>query len=513
MIIKNLLESLQRHSCRSGYCGRNDARKLRRLHFTACTFSTMVLNVYLHKRLRTILFLLLIAYVTLPSPIHAQVQIQKPPDKTHMLFLLDASGSMYAEWGSSIRMEVAKKMLVGLIDSLKVDNKLELALRVYGHQYHLKYKNCQDSKLEVPFRQNNHDEIINRLRRIQPQGVTPIAYSLEQAANDFKADPAYRNVIIIITDGIESCGGDPCAVSQSLQKKNIFLKPFVIGLGMKDEEKKEFACVGQYYDAKDVAQFRQVLNKVLKQSLDKTTVSVELLDINEQPRETNVNVTFYNSITKAPLYNFIHFRDAKGKPDSVIIDPVLSYDIMVNTIPPVIKKNVSFQGGQHNVVNVQSPQGTLVLRQKGHTEYTNGVRALIKSNNQSETLNIQEIASEEKYLVGTYDVEVLTLPTTYFKEVKIEQGNTTTLQIPGPGLLNIDLVTQGYGSIYKMHDNGFQEWVTDLSGEKTRMTLAIQPGNYKLVFRAKDAFGSKYTETKEFKVATGSTMNMRFFSK
>lgn len=457
--------------------------------------------------------LALVIFVTISTIAIGQVQIQKPAEKTRMLFLLDASGSMYAEWGNSIRMDIAKKMLIDMVDSLRVDTSLDLALRVYGHQYHLRYKNCQDSRLEVPFLKNNHDEIIGRLRRIQPQGVTPIAYSLEQSAKDFKVDPAYRNIIIIITDGLESCGGDPCAVSKSLQEKNIFLKPFVIGLGMKEAYEKEFSCVGQYYDARDVNQFRQVLNKVLKQSLEETTVSVELLDSQGQPKETNVNVTFYNSITRAPIYDFIHFRDAKGRPDSVIVDPVLSYDVVVNTIPPVLKKDVVFQGGQHNVVSIQSPQGMLALRQKGHTEYEKGIRALVRRPGNSEILNIQEITAREKYLTGTYDIEVLTLPKTYFKDVNIEQSQTTTLDIPGPGVLNVNLVTQGYGSIYKLHDTGLQEWVTDLSGEKTRLTLAIQPGNYKLVFRAKNADGSKFTETKKFAMESGSTVNLKFFNK
>ncbi len=428
-----------------------------------------------------------------------------------MLFLLDASGSMYAEWGNDIRMNIAKKMLADLVDSLRADKNLELALRVYGHQYDLKYKNCQDSKLEVPFGRDNHNEIIYRLQRIQPQGVTPIAYSLEQAANDFPVDKDYRNIIIILTDGLESCGDDPCAVSQALQQKNIFLKPFVIGLGVEKDYAEQFSCMGQYYDAKNVAQFRQVLNKVLKQSLEKTTVSVELLDANEQPKETNVNVTFYNSITHAPLYNFIHFRDAKGRADSVVVDPVLSYDVVANTLPPVIKRNVSFQGGQHNVVKIQSPQGELLIKQKNHTEYKDGVRALIRQPGQQPILNIQQIPNAEKYLIGSYDVEVLTLPKTLFKDVLIDQSQTTTLEVPGPGLLNIDLVSQGFGSIYKLLDNGFQEWVTDLSGDKTRMTMAIQPGQYKMVYRAKDAFGSKFTETKEFTIETGSTVSIKFF--
>jgi Ca-activated chloride channel homolog len=456
-------------------------------------------------------FILLSLLLLCLSIAQAQVQIQRPPEKTRMLFLLDASGSMYANWGNSIRMDIAKNMLVDLVDSLKADKDLELALRVYGHQYHLRYKNCQDSKLEVPFAAANHDRLIAKLKQIQPSGVTPIAYSLEQAANDFTQDPNYRNVVIIITDGIESCGGDPCAVSLALQEKNIFLKPFVIGLGMDKDYKEEFACVGQYYDARDVNDFREVLNKILKQSLETTTVSVELLDIDNQPRETNVNVTFINNFTKAPIYDFVHFRDAQGRPDSVVLDAVLSYDVVVNTLPPVVKRNVTFEGGKHNVLPIKVPQGNLVLSQRGHTEYAKGVNALIRQNGKQEILNIQSVASPERYLVGTYDVEVLTLPKTYFKDVKIEPNQTTNLTIPGPGVLNANIVTKGYGSIYKLHDNGYQEWIYDLDQNETRFTLAMQPGRYKLVFRAERSFGSKYTEVKEFKIDSGATVSIRFF--
>jgi len=409
-------------------------------------------------------------------------------------------------------MEVAKRMLIDMVDSLRVDKSLELALRVYGHQYHLRYKNCQDSKLEVGFAPDNHDRLMAKFRQIQPSGVTPIAYSLEQAANDFIVDPDYRNVIVIITDGIESCGGDPCAVSRSLQAKNIFLKPFVIGLGMDKNYQEEFACVGQYFDARKVSDFRVVLDKVLQQSLATTTVSIELLDENRQPTETNVNVTFYNNVTRTPIYNFIHYRDARGRPDSVMLDAVLSYDVVVNTIPPVIKRNVTFEGGTHNTLSIQSPQGSLQLLQRGHTEYEQGVQALIRKSGQQEVINLQAVGDTEKYLLGTYDIEVLTLPKTYFKNVSIRQSETNALNIPGPGVLNVNLRAEGHGSLYKMHDNGFQEWIHDLDAKQTRFTLAMQPGRYKLVFRADRSFGSKYTEVKEFDIQTGATVSVNFFA-
>ena len=459
----------------------------------------------------TRLFFLLLFTGFIQHSLMAQIQIQRPPEKTRLLFLLDASGSMYAEWEGQMRMDVAKQMLTEMVDSLRIDTNLELALRVYGHQYHRRFKNCQDTKLEVGFAAKNHNQIIGKLRTLQPSGVTPIAYSLEQTAHDFPVDPNYRNVVIILTDGIESCNGDPCAVSLALQEKNIFLKPFVIGLGMEKDFEEEFACVGQYYDAKDVNEFRQVLNKILRQSLETTTVSVELLDEAQQPTETNVNVTFFNNFTKTPLYDFVHFRDAQGQPDSVVVDAVLSYDVVVNTIPPVVKRNVVFEGGEHNVVAIQAPQGTLHLKQPGHSEYAKGVRALVRKAGQSTIINVHELPAPEKYLVGTYDVEVLTFPKTRFSDVSVSQSKTTEVVLPGPGVLNIDFVKEGIGSLYQLEESGFQRLVHDFVPGETRVTRAIQPGTYKLVFRAKDAFGSKFTEVKEFTVKTGSTVKIKFF--
>ena len=96
-------------------------------------------------------------------------------------------------------------------------------------------QDCDDTKLEVPFAQGNGEQIRNVLSNITPKGTTPIARSLEKAANDFPECANCRNVIILITDGIEACDEDPCAVSRALQQKGIILKPFVIGIGLDKE--------------------------------------------------------------------------------------------------------------------------------------------------------------------------------------------------------------------------------------------------------------------------------------
>ncbi len=449
------------------------------------------------------------AFILLPS-LYGQSAQQQISERTRILFLFDASGSMLAPWENTYRIAAAKKLLSDLVDSLRVNPNLELALRVYGHQFHRKYQNCKDTRLEVPFAKNNHDDIKRKLLNITPQGTTPIAYSLQQAANDFDPNTNTRNIIIIITDGIESCDGDPCAVSLALQRRNIFLKPFIIGIGMDKNFEEQFKCVGEFVDAKNINSFRRALSSAITQSLQKATVSVELLDINNQPTETNVNVTFMNSFTGDAQYEFVHYLDRYGRPDSVEVDPVLNYDLVVNTVPRVVLRDVHIEGGRHNVIRVKSPQGNLQLNMPGHTEYAGGVHALIRKAGKRTIEKVLTLPAKQKLLVGNYDIEVLTLPRTYLRNVSINQSQTADLNIESPGVINIVSSFPGYGSIYQLFPQGGQLWVANIDENTTRSILALQPGRYKFVFRSKNSLGSKYTQFKQTDIRPGSTVNIRF---
>lgn len=433
---------------------------------------------------------------------------QETPPTTRILFILDASGSMYDIMDGKTRIQVAKDILSNLVDSLKDKPNLEIALRVFGHQYDKKYNNCQDTKLEVAFSRGNHGSIIQKLKTIDPKGTTLIAHSLLQAANDFPKDPNGRNIIILITDGIEACGGDPCAISLALQKKNIFLKPFIIGLGSNTNFDKEFSCMGQYFDANNSSTFKAVLDKVMKQTFSKTSVKIELLDQNNRPKETNVNVTFINNVTGQPVYDFVHFLNENGRPDIVEVDPVLSYDLVVNTIPQVEKKGINLEGGKENIIKVKCPQGAIYFKGT-YNEYKN--LKMIVRNLRGEILNVQNENSFDKYLTGTYNIEILTLPRTIYKKVKVLQSKTTTLQVDAPGVLAILDNVAGYGSVYQINSDGSQEWVYNLENENSRTQIGMQPGNYKLVFRSKTARGNRFTRVKEFTIRSGATTNIRMF--
>jgi Ca-activated chloride channel family protein len=451
---------------------------------------------------------ILFLFLVVACQIYAQKIQQKLPEKTRILFVLDASGSMQAVWEGNIsRMDAAKNILTKLVDSLRSNPNLELALRVYGHRYPRQSNNCQDSFLEIPFAAKNHNAIINRIKEIKPIGTTPITYSLLQAAKDFPLSAGYRNIIILITDGIESCGGDPCKTSVELQKRGIFLRPFVIGLGLKGSEVLD--CVGQFFNAENTTRFTQILNNTITTTFSKTTVSVELLDGSNNPTETNVNVSFINDMTGIAAYEFIHYLDTNGKPDSVQIDPVLSYDVVVNTLPPVIKRNVAITNGKHNVVSIATPQGNIVVKQEGRSR--NEVSAVVREKGKTEILNTQKGNDSFRYLKGSYEIETLTVPRRTFM-VEVQPNKTSTITLPTPGLLNLNTTTNGYGSLFEVLEDGTQRWVLNLDEIHSQHSITLLPGNYKIAFRVKETKGSKFTGVKNFEVKSGKAINVNLFN-
>ncbi len=436
-------------------------------------------------------------------------QAQDKAQTTRILFVLDGSQSMYARWDNGSKMQIATRLLRNLVDSLSDVDNVQLALRAYGHQYNVTAggRNCKDTKLEVPFAKKNHEDIKTKLRAIRPKGTTLIAYSLEQAANDFTPCDDCRNIIILITDGIEECDGDPCAVALALQKQGVILKPFVIGLGLEPQVMDAFKCVGNFYDAKSEETFQNVLGIVISQALNNTTAQVNLLDILNKPTETNVNMTFYDAFSGVVRYNYLHTINSRGNPDTLPLDPLGSYNLTVHTIPPVEKKGITLMAGKHNTIALDAPQGELKLKMNGFNEYDN-LKAIIRKQGEKETLVIQDFSEIQAYIVGKYDLEILTLPRTYIKDVNIAQSSVTTIEIPQAGIVSVGLSSKGYGAIFKKEGEELV-WVCNLSENASRASITLQPGSYLAVQRPINSKQSIYTKEVPFSIQSGQSTQVK----
>ncbi len=433
-----------------------------------------------------------------------------PPPLTRILFIFDCSQSMYGRWQSDTKINIAQNLLSNMLDSLKNVENLELALRVYGHQKNFPPQDCNDTKLEVPFDKNNSKRIAHKLKGLVPRGTTPIAFSLEKSADDFPVcKENCRNIVILITDGLEECGGDPCAVSQSLQKKGIILKPFIIGIGKNFKE--SFDCVGTYFDATSEMEFNKALNVVISQALNSTSAQVNLLDEMGKPTETNVNMTFYDNFSGLIKYNFIHTMNNRGMPDTLIIDPLVKYDLIVHTIPPVRKDSIVLVPGKHSIIAIDAPQGYIKLKSMGSNNVNlRNLQCIIRKKGRCETLNVQSFNQTEKYLTGSYDLEVLSMPRLIINDVVVKQSSTTTVEIPMPGIAVINKLVEGYGSLYVIEDNKMK-WIYNLLEKETMESLILQPGRYIVVFRGRMSTKSISSIEKEFKIESGITTTVNLY--
>jgi Ca-activated chloride channel family protein len=426
--------------------------------------------------------------------------------KTRILFIFDASNSMWGNWQSDKKIHIANRLLSKMIDSLENYPNVELALRVYGHQYEYKLHNCNDTKLEVPFGPNNFQRIQQKLKTIRPKGTTPIAMSLAAAEQDFASATNSRNIIILITDGIEECSGNPCEVSQALQRKGIMLKPFIIGIGT--GQTLDLSCVGNYLDASSEKAFDQALTIIIEQIFNKTTCQVSLLDANGKPTESNVNMSFIDESNNTLAYNYIHTMNPRGLPDTLYLNAMPSYRIKVHTLPPVEVEHVKLNPGTHTVIPIDVPQGNLLVKTTTakSTRY-NSVPVIVRKSGSAEIVNVQYFNIAEKYLTGKYDLEILCLPRVYINNVDVSQSYTTQIKVADPGVAIIQKGEFGYGSLYVVKD-GKDEWIYNLRSDDTSESIMLQPGTYKVVFRKDKEYQTIKTWEHVFVVKSNATTNV-----
>ena len=134
---------------------------------------------------------------------------------------------MWGQIHGEAKMSIAKNILTDV--SYWYQQDLDLALRAYGSTSPSESNNCSDSMLLVPFYEQNRESIRAAIAGLRPTGQTPIAYALNQAARDFDGFLGDR-AVVLVTDGIESCGGSPVQAARNLGAQGI--KVHVIGFGL-----------------------------------------------------------------------------------------------------------------------------------------------------------------------------------------------------------------------------------------------------------------------------------------
>ena len=193
--------------------------------------------------------------------------------------VVDASRSMWGRMGGEPKMVVAKEILEEV--SYWFPEDLDLALRAYGSTSPSDNNDCADSDLLVPFGEENREPIRRAIVGLRPLGQTPIAYALNQAARDFGLLQNDR-ALVLVTDGIESCGGDPVEAARELREQGIMVHLIGFGLGnAADEDEASLQAIadasgGRYVAAGSAEELKEALAQTVGTSFSVFKGSTEV---------------------------------------------------------------------------------------------------------------------------------------------------------------------------------------------------------------------------------------------
>ncbi len=184
--------------------------------------------------------------------------------------VLDVSGSMNTQLGEGTRWTTALQVLKDVVASLPDD--LNVGLRVYGHRYPSKSaQTCQDTELIVPIGKLDRQRIADATSQLKPRGETPLVRSVLKTVGDLKA--AGGGSVILITDGEESCKGNPQSAAREIKASKVNVTLNIVGFTLTgqqvEKELGDFAAStgGHYYGAQDGKQLSRAVRLAALQHL------------------------------------------------------------------------------------------------------------------------------------------------------------------------------------------------------------------------------------------------------
>ncbi len=197
----------------------------------------------------------LIAAVTTMSPL---TTVSAAED---VVIVYDASGSMWGQIDGVNKIVIAREVMADLVKSWPQETRLGLV--AYGHR---SAGDCDDIETLIKPGVVNRDEFIKTVNAIEPKGKTPISASLEHAAELLSWRDS-SSTVILISDGLETCHGDPCAVAQSLADKGVDFTAHVVGFDLDEQGNQALSCIaantgGMFVPASNAAELRDALTKV-----------------------------------------------------------------------------------------------------------------------------------------------------------------------------------------------------------------------------------------------------------
>ena len=194
------------------------------------------------------------------------------------IIVMDGSGSMWGQIDGRPKLEIAREAVADVVTRLPAEQ--ELGLIAYGHR---SKGNCGDIELLVPPGKNTGQTVVGAVNAMRFLGKTPLSAAVRQAAEALRYGEESATVVLV-TDGLETCAADPCALASELEAAGVNFTAHVVGFGLSEEEGAQVACLaentgGRYIQASNTADLTDALTQtVTAQQREPKSVTVAVPD-------------------------------------------------------------------------------------------------------------------------------------------------------------------------------------------------------------------------------------------
>ncbi|PTW99124.1 VWA domain-containing protein [Pararhodobacter aggregans] len=200
--------------------------------------------------------------LALAVPTALPVLAQTTPVTPRTMIVMDGSGSMWGQIDGVPKLEIARNVVADVLAGM--EPSATLGLIAYGHR---RRGDCSDIEVMVEPAPGSASAIAERVNTMRFQGRTPLTEAVRRAAEVLRSseDPA---TVVLVTDGIETCEADPCALGRELEASGVNFTAHVVGFGLSAEEGAQVACLaeetgGRYFQADDAAALTEALTQTL----------------------------------------------------------------------------------------------------------------------------------------------------------------------------------------------------------------------------------------------------------
>jgi hypothetical protein len=367
---------------------------------------------------------------------------------------------------------VAKQVMAELIP--QVPPEVYGALWIYGHRYPQEPKetSCTDIEQVYPLAPVDAGGYVKAIQAVTAIGYTPISDSLEQAARDLP--PGDVNSVVLVSDGKETCSGDPCALAKALKASASEVTVHVVGYAVDVVTREQLQCIAQvsggtYHDAEDEGGLLEALQEALAASVAETILRVEVLGPDGIEQSTPARL--YKPGTDQLLSGYQTWLDNAVPPGT--------YDLVIRTLPWAAYPDLTIPERSTTIVHIE----------------LGAIRPLTPEGQEAKVA-IYQAASKER--LGGYGGTVLLVPDTY--RLVLNQSWSAPIAVQGGDTQEVVL-----GAIRVLSPEGEEAKVVfwEDADPNRRLggyegTILLMPGTYIL-----DASGS-YSDP--IPVAAGATV-------